>query len=183
MQEAIAQIVGKLGYQSIGTSMQSMFHNWAKKDGVFSKIILGVGPINLTLGNGKKLLQIDDNIENLIGVVLCSGNTIFGGRIGWDWDNLTLTSKGGLADFLFPPREYSSGFTLNAILGNGRVRELYAHELHHLWQERAMPKFFYYSNYIFNGLSSFIHKGDFFKRYNLYEDIPNNSIFWPTDLP
>ena len=179
----IAQIVGKLGYQSIGTSMQSMFHNWAKKDGVFSKIILGVGPINLTLGNGKKLLQIDDNIENLIGVVLCSGNTIFGGRIGWDWDNLTLTSKGGLADFLFPPREYSSGFTLNAILGNGRVRELYAHELHHLWQERAMPKFFYYSNYIFNGLSSFIHKGDFFKRYNLYEDIPNNSIFWPTDLP
>ena len=60
---------------------------------------------------------------------------------------------------------------------NSNLQEIYSHELHHLWQERAMLKNFY-MNYVFNGLTSLLHGGNFISKYNAFEDIPNNGVFW-----
>ena len=48
----LGKLAGKLGYQMIGTVSQSVGNNWALNKGLFSRVTLGLGPINLTLGKG-----------------------------------------------------------------------------------------------------------------------------------
>lgn len=71
----------------------------------------------------------------------------------------------------------NTGFTINSIMGNSNLSGVYSHELHHLWQQRAMLKHYYF-NYALNGLTSLMFKGDFINRFNVYEDIANNKFFW-----
>ena len=184
----VGKMAGKLGYQAIGTVMESMACNWSCNKGIFSKIVLGVGPINLTLGKGEHLIQFWDNFENIFGNGASLVNAAFGAKLRWDWENLTLASAGGLGDILYSPEPYlndqgkmvhdDTGLTLNSIMGNSNLLGVYSHELHHLWQQRAMLKLFYF-NYIFNGITSLFYGGDFINRYNVYEDIANNKLFWP----
>lgn len=72
---------GKLGYQMIGTVSQSVGNNWASNKGLFSKITLGVGPLNLTLGKGQRLLQLGNNIGNTIANTLGIANILSGGKV------------------------------------------------------------------------------------------------------
>lgn len=171
-------MAGKLGYQAIGTVMESMANNWSKDNGIFSRVVLGVGPVNLTFGKGQKLIQFWENIENIIGNAASLGNAAFGAKLGWDWENLTLTSAGGLGNSFFP--RGSSGLTIFSVMGNSGLSFLMDHELHHLWQERAtLHKFFI--QYLLNGIISLFNSGDFFDVYNINEQIPNNDFFWKTN--
>ena len=183
----VGKMAGKLGYQAIGTVMESMAGNWTKNKGLFSRVVLGIGPINLTLGKGEDLIQFRDNIENIVGNTASLINAAKGAKLGWDWENLTLTSAGGWGDKAYPPEPFINGegkmvqryagLTINSVLGNSNLGGVFSHELHHLWQERAMLKNFYL-NYLFNGIVSLAHGGDFIKTMNLYEDIANNQLFW-----
>ncbi|MCD8261988.1 MAG: hypothetical protein LUD15_11300 [Bacteroides sp.] len=48
---SLAKFGRKLGYQMIGTTSGSITQNWAANRNIFSKVTLGIGPINFTLGN------------------------------------------------------------------------------------------------------------------------------------
>ena len=173
------KIFGKLGYQALGSTIESVTHNWTRNRNLFSKIVLGVGPINVRLQKGKNLLQLEDNIENLLGNTACLVNAAFGAKLQWDWNNLSMKSAGGIGEWIYPSYRYNSGLTVNAIMGNNFLKGVYNHETYHLWQERAMLHSFYY-NYFFNGLTSFIYKGKFVDGYNIYESIPHKSLWWPS---
>ena len=170
-----AKMLGKLGYQALGTTMESISHNWTKNKGIFSSIVLGVGPINIRFGKGEKLINFYDNIENIISNTACLVNAAFGAELNWDWENLTIYSAGGIGDWFYP--KTPSGLTINAILGSSLLNDVYSHELYHLWQERAMLSSYYF-NYGLNGITSLIHKGNFINYYNIYEEIPNKSLWW-----
>ncbi|MCE8192302.1 hypothetical protein JFY64_09350 [Porphyromonas gingivalis] len=74
----IGKLAGKLGYQMIGTAGNSIGNNWARGENPFSKVTLGVGPVNLTLGKGQKLLQWKNNLGNIATNAFGLGNLAFG---------------------------------------------------------------------------------------------------------
>ena len=114
----LGKLAGKLGYQMIGTVSQSVGFNWAVGKGLFSKVTLGVGPLNLTLGKGQRLLQWENNLGNIAFNSFGLINTAFGGRISFDAENLTLKYTGGLMDVFQPYLEYSAGFSPYTVIGN-----------------------------------------------------------------
>ena len=73
--------------------------------------------------------------------------------------------KGGLRDKFFGK---DRGWGSYAVFGNNHLyppinsdySEMYSHELHHLWQSRAMCNTFL-RNYIAHGLTSLIGRGNF----------------------
>ena len=60
------KFISKLGYQMIGTTSMSVGNNWANNQKLSSKLTLGVGPVNLTIGKGQRLLQWENNIGNIL---------------------------------------------------------------------------------------------------------------------
>ena len=94
----LGKLAGKLGYQMIGTTSMSIGNNWASNKEIFSKLTLGVGPVNLTIGKGQKLLQWENNIGNILSNSFGLINTAFGGKAQFDIDNLTFVYKGGLRE-------------------------------------------------------------------------------------
>jgi hypothetical protein len=179
------QLAGKLGYQMIGTAGSSIGNNWATGEKPFSKVTLGVGPVNLTLGKGQKLLQWQNNIGNIAMHSFGLVNTAFGGNMSFDWKNLSLNYKGGLIDKLFPPAFYqngeeywqSSGFSPHVITGNSGLAGVYSHELHHLWQSRAFNDV-YLLNYALQGINALLTGGGFVTNYNYYEDMAYGEYWW-----
>jgi RHS repeat-associated protein len=181
----IGKLAGKLGYQMIGTAGSSIGNNWARGENPFSKVTLGVGPVNLTLGKGQKLLQWQNNIGNIgmhsFGLI----NTAFGGKMNFDWKNLSLNYKGGLIDKMFPTTTYqngipyrqSSGFSPHVITGNSNLAGVYSHELHHLWQSRAFNDV-YLLNYALQGINALLMGGKFVEDYNYYEDVAYGEYWW-----
>ena len=166
----IARLAGKLGYQMIGTVGQSIGTNWAKRRKLFSKVTLGVGPVNLTFGKGQRLLQLKDNIGNIISNSLGLANTFFGGKVYFDWENLTPVYYGGLRDIFFPS---GTAIGTHAIIGDINIKddlETYTHELHHLWQSRAMINQFI-PTYIFQGLNAIAMGGNFVDYFNYLEQL------------
>jgi RHS repeat-associated protein len=142
---------GRLAYQSIGTSSQSIGNNWAAGRNPFSRVSVGIGPVNLTLGKGQQLLRWQNNIGNIAMNSFGLINSAFGGKVQWDWNHLAPIYKGGLIDKFADPESMQSGFSPFVVTGNSNVtNQIYSHELHHLWQSRAMGDMFA-PNYITNG--------------------------------
>ena len=168
----LAKISGKLGFQMIGTALGSIGSNWAKGKALFSKLTLGMGPINLTIGKGQKLLQWENNIGNIGMHTFGLINTAFGGSVSFDKMNLSINYKGGIIDHFYNPKGWSSGFSPHVITGNSRLEEIYEHELHHLWQSRSFNDVFLL-NYGLQGLNALLMGGDFVDTYNYYEDFAN----------
>ena len=177
----IARLAGKLGYQMIGTVGQSIGKNWAKGRKLFSKITLGVGPVNLTLVKGQKLLQWENNIGNIVinsfGII----NTISGGKVRFNFNDLTFEYTGGLMDIFQPYPDYYAGFSPHTVIGNSGLSVVLPHELHHLWQSRALNDLFLL-NYSLQGLNALLLKGNFVDERNYYEDFVNYYPWWNTDL-
>ncbi|MBR0439287.1 MAG: hypothetical protein IJK27_00800 [Bacilli bacterium] len=170
----IANLAGKLGYQMIGTTMTSMGDNWANNKAIFSRIDLGVGPLNLTLGKGQKLLQWKNNFWNIafnsmgLGYVLFAKN----GNIRFDMSHLSFiyTRKTGSE---ISDKEKALGiFTIT-----GESELDLPHEALHLWQSRSLGNKFL-PNYILSGIRGlFVDNLDDLKFLERFEGIysgPNN---------
>jgi hypothetical protein len=185
-------IAGRLAYQGIGTSTQSIGSNWAAGRDPFSRVTVGVGPVNLTLGKGQQLLQWQNNIGNIAMNSFGLLNTAFGGKVQWDRNHLTPIYKGGLIDKFADPGYMESGFSPYVVTGNSNVTgEIYPHELHHVWQSRAMGDMFA-PNYVANGLYGMIlNRFKYFAPYggmnypafisptrNYWETIPDFYPWW-----
>ncbi len=178
--KSFAKLGGKLGCQMIGTAGSSIGNNWARGKNPFSMVTLGVGPINLTLGKGQKLLQWKNNIGNIATNAFGLGNMAFGGRVNFDWRNLSINYSGGIIDKFYDPKYWYSGFGAHTVIGNSRLLEvqgLYIHELHHLWQSRAFGDMFLL-NYGFQGIGAMLMGGSFLEKYNYFEDQAYGSFWW-----
>ena len=162
----IANLAGKLGYQMIGTTMTSMGDNWANNKAIFSRIDLGVGPLNLTLGKGQKLLQWKNNFLNIafnsigLGYVLFAKN----GNIRFDMSHLSFiyTRKTGSE---ISDKEKALGiFTIT-----GESELDLPHEALHLWQSRSLGNKFL-PNYILSGIRGlFVDNLDDLKFLEIFE--------------
>ena len=174
----IGKLAGKLGYQMISTASSSIGSNWAKDENLLSSVTLGIGPVNITLGKGQKLLKWQNNLGNIAFNSFGLLNTLLGGKISVDWKNLTLNFKGGLIDKFFDPSEYAyAGFGAHTVMGNSYLYRAYGHELHHLWHSRAFNDLFLL-NYGLQGLNSLLLKGNFIEDMNYYEDFVNYYKWW-----
>lgn len=165
----IVKTLGKLGYQMTGTLGSSMGNNWASNQGVFSRLTLGVGPINLTLGKGQHLLQLSNNIGNIVGNLAGLINVGFDYRkIAWNAENLSFTYEGGLADCIYKDTK-GHGLTIFAVMGDSGLDSVLNHEFLHLWEERSMYGNFF-GNYILHGINAVFSKGNFVEELNPYEN-------------
>lgn len=139
-ESALTHLARKLGYQMVGTTLISIGNNWTQDKPLFSRITLGIGPINLTLGKGQKLLQLEDNICNIGMHTFGLVNTAFGGKVNFDWKNFSVNYYGGKLDKLKIrnpniERLWSVGFSPHAVTGNINLLAesgVYLHEIHHL---------------------------------------------------
>ena len=172
----LGNLIGKLGYQMIGTTSMSIGNNWASNKNLFSKLTLGVGPVNLTIGKGQRLLQWENNLGNILSNSFGLINTVSGGKAQFDWDNLTFVYRGGIRDKFFATKtDKDTGFGSFAIFGWEGMElntnnDIFAHEMHHLWQSRAMGDI-WGLNYSAMGLSALISGGNFLEYLNYYEQI------------
>lgn len=181
---------GRLAYQSIGTSTSSIGNNWAMGEDLFSRVMVGVGPVNLTFGKDQNLLQWQNNLGNIGMNAFGLINTAFGGKVQWDWSHLTPVYKGGIIDKMVDPTYSESGFSPYVVTGNsGVTNSIYKHELHHVWQSRSMGDMFM-PNYLSQGVYGLIlNRFKYATRYggqsypafisptrNFYETIPD---FYP----
>lgn len=184
-----SKIAGKLAYQAIGTSSQSIGNNWASGQPLFSRVKVGLGPVNLTFGKGQPLFDWSNNIGNIAMNGYGLINLAFGGKVSWDWKNLSANYSGGIADKLFPvgpDNNWAAGFSPFAVTGNSNLGVVYSHELHHLWQSRSMGDIFA-PNYLLQGLLSFALNGSYDSDDkpsfvsplgNYYESIPDYYRWW-----
>ena len=66
-------------------------------------------------------------------------NLAFGGKVRFDWANLSPIYYGGIKDRIFGTK---TGYGAHAIFGcdkkNDSLNKIFVHEIHHLWQSRAM---------------------------------------------
>lgn len=177
---SFAKFAGKMGFQAIGTSMGSIGRNWAAGEKPFSKVMVGVGPVNLTLGKGQKLLQWQNNLGTIATYSFGLVNFAFGGKGSWDWSNLSWNFKGGLADKFYDPLSWNSGFGAHAVIGNSNLSEVYGHELTHLWQSRSMGDVFLV-NYGLQGLMGALRGTGFMDEgtMNLFESQAYGAEWWP----
>ena len=120
-ENAFAQLGGRLGSQMIGTAGQSIGNNWARGDNPFSRVSVGVGPVNLTFGRGQSLLQWQNNLGNIATNAFGLDNLAFGGSVSFDWRNLSINYRGGIVDRFFDPASWDSGFGAHAIIGNSNL--------------------------------------------------------------
>jgi hypothetical protein len=174
----IGKLAGKLGYQMIGTAGSSIGNNWARGEDPFSKVTLGVGPVNLTLGKGQKLLQWQNNLGNIAINAFGLSNLALGGKMDVDWKNLSLNYSGGIVDRFFDPNIYEySGFGAHAVIGNSDLMKVYTHELHHLWQSRSMGDLFLL-NYGLHGINSWLSGDSFIGSSNFFEGQAYEGVWW-----
>ncbi|GHV72559.1 hypothetical protein FACS1894201_02480 [Bacteroidia bacterium] len=132
-ENAFAQLGGKLGYQMIGTAGSSIGNNWARGEDPFSKVTLGVGPVNLTLGKGQKLLQWQNNLGNIATNALGLGNLAFGGKARFDWKNLAPVYTDGLME------KMGGAWGPYSVMGPEEwTNQSLQHEMHHIWQSRSL---------------------------------------------
>jgi hypothetical protein len=149
----IGKLAGKLGYQMIGTAGSSIGNNWARGEDPFSKVTLGVGPVNLTLGKGQKLLQWQNNLGNIATNALGLGNLAFGGKVRFDWKNLATVYTGGLME------KMDGAWVPYSVMGPDKhTNNVLSHEMHHIWQSRSFGDT-YLLNYGLAGISSFLMNG------------------------
>jgi RHS repeat-associated protein len=132
-ENAFAKLGGKLSYQMIGTAGSSIGNNWARGEDPFSKVTLGVGPVNLTLGKGQELLQWQNNLGNIATNALGLGNLAFGGKARFDWANLAPVYTGGLME------KMGGAWGPYSVMGPEKwTNSNLQHEMHHIWQSRSL---------------------------------------------
>jgi len=169
---------GRLGYQAIGTSARSIGNNWAAGKPLFSKVTVGVGPFNLTLGKGQRLLQWQNNIGNIAFNTIGLSNLAFGGgKMSFDWKHLTPSYYGGVME------KFSQGaMGAYVIMGSeSDVKLFHTHELHHIWQSRSLGDAFL-PTYLMQGLSSYLIGTDFIDSVfegNYFETQAYGQFWWP----
>ena len=131
---------GRLGAQAVGSSAESIGYNWAAGEKAFSRVTLGVGPINLTLGEGQKLVQWQNNLGNITYNAVGMTNTLFlGGDMRIDWRNLTPVYYGGAIKSVYDRANIEA---TGAHVVFSRFRNLsddyLKHEMTHVWQSRLL---------------------------------------------
>ena len=176
----IAGLARKLGYQMIGTTVSSIGDNWTNNRALLSKLTIGIGPVNITIGKGQKLLQLQENMGNIIINSFGLANAaLFGAKVSFDKNNLTLCYTGGMIDKLYPPSDFVSGFSPYTITGNSKLLKsnIYMHELHHLWHSRALSNKYLF-NYALNGINSLLLNGAFVTERNYYETFADEYKWW-----
>jgi len=150
---AKAGFIGRQLFQSIGSGLRSVGNNWAEGKKPFSKVTVGVGPINLTLGKGQFPIQLQNNIGNIVTNTLGLTNLLTGGSINFNWEHLTFNYSGGALGkaYNFFGTQATGIFS---ILGDAPVGSLTeGHELHHIWQSRSMGDAFF-GNYLMQLLNA-----------------------------
>lgn len=145
----------RLGYQMIGTAGQSIGNNWAIGQNPFSKVTLGVGPVNLTLGKNQKLLQWGNNLGNIAFNGLGLTNLAIGGKISFKGEHLAFNYWDGPLGKFYQNDIFGPGATgaYATISGKGFKNDIptYLHELGHIWQFRGENDFFLL-NYLSSGI-------------------------------
>lgn len=148
---------------------------------LFSTVTVGVGPFNLTLGKGQFPLQWQNNLGNIAMNAFGLGNLAFGGKVNFDWENLSLNYTGGLIDKMYDPNiGWSSGFSPHVVVGNSNLQGVYGHELHHLWQSRSLGDLFLL-NYGLQGISGMLmdrNFNGFIKERNYFETQGYGRVWW-----
>lgn len=132
------QFAGRQLYQGIGTAGRSIGNNWAMGRDPFSRVTVGAGPVNLTFGKGQRLLQWQNNIGNIATNAFGLGNLAFGGSAEFNWEHLTPMYGGGLIDKYFVGTWGAHSILYRTDQFREEGNSLIAHELHHVWQSRAM---------------------------------------------
>lgn len=173
-QSKLLKLSGKLGYQMIGSSIQSIGSNWSRGIPLFSQLDIGIGPVTLSFGSGP-LFQWKKNLPSLIMNGVGLYNMAFFGKAKWDWENLTMEYYGGLEDALF---RYPAGFGAYGVLGTselfkyieGMGGSILGHELHHLWQSRALGNNFL-PDYALHGVAALLMGANPLKEANYFESI------------
>ena len=174
----LGQLAGKLGYQTISTSLSSIGNNWANNRPLLSQMDIGIGPITFSFGSGP-LFQLRKNLPAIVMNGLGVGNLLFGGHANFDWSNLSMQYSGGLVDTFFPPADGASGFGAYAIIGNSNLtktyptlgyRSIYEHELHHLWHSRSLGDK-YIPDYLLHSLTAICLGGAPISVKNYFESI------------
>lgn len=167
----LLQFGGRLAYQSSSTALASVGNNWAAGRDPLSRVTVGVGPVNLTLGKNQRLLQWQNNIGNIFfnGVGLLNANK--GGGVRWDWEHLTFNYWGADINEVYtraaPGTDATGPHSIFAI-GEQELFDRYAHELNHLWLSRALNDA-YLPNYFLHGLNTFLGGRALFGRANYFE--------------
>ena len=164
---SFAQLGGKLGYQMIGTAGSSIGWNWSAGKKPFSKVSVGVGPVNLTLGKGQKLLQIKNNLGNIATNILGLSNLLAGGKARMDWKNLAPVYTGRFMESM--PGTWGP----YSVMGpDEHTKNVLQHEIHHIWQSRALGDSFLL-HYGFQGIYASTMSRDideFILRMNIFEN-------------
>ncbi|MGI6310742.1 MAG: RHS repeat-associated core domain-containing protein [Bacteroidales bacterium] len=145
-------LAGKLGYQMIGTSGRSIGNNWAAGEDPFSRVVVGAGPVNLTFGKGQKLLQWQNNLGNIAFNTVGLANLAAGGKMGFDWENLSPKYSGGFIDKALSSMGIEATGAHVVLSQNKLSRgQLLTHELRHVWLSRSMGDMFIL-NYFTQGI-------------------------------
>lgn len=111
----------------------------------------------MTLGKGQKLLRWQNNIGNIVSNSIGLANLAFGGKMSFDWAHLTPSYSGGAI------QKISGGGAMgaHAIMGSQKdVKRWHSHELHHIWQSRALGDMFI-PTYVMQGISAVLYGTDF----------------------
>ena len=166
----LLKIASKVGYQMVGTAISSIGSNWADNQKLLSKVTLGVGPVNFSLRKHQRFIQIKENLGNIVFNALGVANMFAGGSATFNVDNLTFVYKGGLRDTLFKPDTGFGSYAIFMDTSDGYSSDTFLHEIHHLWQSRAMRNS-YLQNYIVNGANSLLSGGKFIDHMNYLEQI------------
>jgi len=137
---ANGKLAHKLTYQMIGTAGSSIGNNWASNKKPFSKVTLGVGPINLTLGKNQNLLQLKNNLGNLAFNTVGLANLAAGGKVQFDWDNLAPAYSEGFIANVYGTILPAAGTGAHVVFSNtteSLKNRFMQHEMRHVWQSRS----------------------------------------------
>lgn len=158
----------RLGFQAIGTAGRSIGNNWASNRDLLSRVSVGIGPVNFTLGKGQKLLQAKNNIGNIIAHSI----GFFSKEAEFDWSHLTYkTSEGWTGKLLKLFGNYGATGAY-AVIGATMMptHGFLAEELNHIWQSRSLGDSFLF-NYLLQGLNAVTMGKTFDDNVNYYEKL------------
>jgi RHS repeat-associated protein len=168
--------LGRHASEMLGSAIQSVGQNWANGDDPFSQIRIPVGPVNLTLGQGQRLIQWENNIGNMITNSVGLANWAFAkGHIAFDKDSWSpVYTKGFLEKF-------GGAWGAHAIMGpHSHTISSLSHEGHHIWQSRVLGDRFlpFYGGQAMLGaiLGKSMMAGA--AELNFFESLPYYHIWW-----
>jgi RHS repeat-associated protein len=130
----------KLLYQATSTIFSSVANNIAKGEGAFSNILLGVGPLNIRIKDGRPMLNFNDNWGEAIlatygvaAVLNREKNNISKmlDNIVFDPDNLVFNFKGTFNEGKLATSD--RGRAVFSVFG-----KIDDHELQHVWLTRGL---------------------------------------------